>query len=114
FLHFEALVRLMGLASLAEYSRVGAEPHRAAQVRDAVLLVEQTNDRLPAIAVHFGAVGILQAHDIPCELYDGALQAKTDSEERHAAFPGIADCFDLPGDAAFPEAAGDEDAVHAA
>src|SRR5262249_53615459 len=104
----------MCLAPLRQHGRIRAEAHGATLVRDGVLLVEHANDRVSAIAVEFGAIGVFQADDITRKFDDGTLQAQADAEERNLALAGIADGVDLAAGAAIIEAAGNEDAVHAA
>src|SRR6516162_7653697 len=104
----------MRFAPLRQHGRIRAQPHGATLVRDGVLLVEHANNRVSAVAVELGAIGVLQADDIAREFDDGALQAQADAEEGNLALAGIADGIDLAAGAAVIETAGNEDAVHAA
>src|SRR5260370_9102727 len=81
---------------------------------DVELIVQHADDGMTAIAVDFRGVGVLQPRDIPGELNQSALQTQADAEIRNFAFTGITDRLDFAGDAAIAEAAGHQDAVHAA
>src|SRR5262249_17731913 len=101
-------------APLDEVARVRPQPHRAAQVRHLILLVEQADHRVPAVALDLRRVGVLQLDDVPRELDHRTLESEADAEEGDGLLPGEADGLDLAGDAAVAEAARHQDAVDAA
>src|SRR5258708_24857111 len=80
-----------------------SKPHRAADLRDLPLSVEQAHDRVRRRRIEFGAVGIAEADDVACELDRGTLQTEANAEEGQAGLSGEADRLDLPLDAALVE-----------
>src|SRR5438445_11934073 len=105
FLHLETAVGPVRFASFDEHRRIKSEAHGAAYLGDVILLVEQADDRVPAIAIHLGAIGIGQADDIAGELDDRALEAEADAKIRQLPLAGITDRFKLAFDAAVAEPA---------
>src|SRR5262245_43064869 len=83
-------------------------------MRDVVLVIQHTHDWMAAISVDLGSVGIFQTHHVSSKLDESALKTETDAEIGDLSFAGIAHGFDLAGDAAIAEAAGNEDPVHPA
>src|SRR5262249_32796671 len=102
-----------GLAPFHQLARVQPQPHRAAQLRDVVLLVQEAHDGMPAAAVDLRRAGVLQPQYVPRELDHRALQPQANAEEWHAPLAGIADRLDLPLDAPVTEPTGDEHAIDA-
>src|SRR5262249_5625273 len=94
--------------------RVEPQPHGAAHLRDRVLVVEQADDRVLAVALDLGGVGLRQADRVAGDLDDGALKPQADAEEGDLPFAGEADGLDLAADAAVAEAARHQHPVHAA
>ena len=73
----------------------------------------ERNDRMRGGAVELGAVRIRQAKHVAPVFDDGHLHAQTDSEIWHALLARELHRLDLAFDAAFAEAAGHENGIHA-
>jgi len=84
-----------GDRSRHEVTGLGAQAHRAAEVRHVLLLGQQVDDRVDGGRVELGGVRALKAAHVARELDDGALQPQADPEERHALLAGVADRVDL-------------------
>ena len=96
---------------LRDLDRLRAEPHRAAEILDLLLLREQVDHRVRRLGIHLGRVGALEPDDVPRELGDGDVHAEADAEVRDPALARDPAGEDLALPAARAEAAGDEDAV---
>ena len=96
---------------LAELDRLRAEPHRAAEVLDLLLLGQQVDHRVRRLGIHLGRVRALEAADVARELRDGDVHAEADAEVRDPLLARDPAGEDLALPAARAEAAGDEHAV---
>src|SRR6185295_8097498 len=88
--------------------------HRAAEVRDLLLLGQEVDHRPLGLDVELGRVRALHADDVAGELAHGDLHAEADPEVRDPLLAGDLDRADLALDPPATEAAGDEDAVRVA
>jgi hypothetical protein len=89
----------------------GSEAHGAAHLFDAGEFAEFVDDAVGGGGVELAGVGVLEAADVAGVLDAGGLHAEADAEVGYGFFAGIADGVEHAFDAAFAEAAGDEDAV---
>src|SRR5438094_9868691 len=78
---------------------------------DIVLVVQHAADRMPAIAVDFGRIGVFEPHNVPSKFDKSALKPEANAEVRDLAFASITHGLDLAGDAAVAKTTGDENAV---
>src|SRR5262245_56872366 len=99
------------LAALGQFAGIRAQPHRAAHLGDVVLLVQETDDRMPAVAFDLGGVCILKPDDVAAELDESTLQPETDAKEGHSALPGEADRLDLARNPTVAESARHQHAI---
>src|SRR3984893_6879103 len=109
--HARLAVGLARARSLDELDRLGAEPHRAAEVFDLLLLGEQVDHRVRRLRIHFRRVRTIEAGDVARELRDGDVHPEADAEVRDPALARNATRRDLALPAARTEAAGDKDAA---
>ncbi len=96
---------------------VGAQAHGAALVFHVLLLGHEVNDEGRARGRRvgeFGGSGAVQAARVAGKRADGRLQPQADAQKRHVVLAGVAGRGDLALEGAGAEAAGHEDAVHAA
>ena len=105
------VVDLAGAGAVVELDRVGAEAHRAAEVRDLLLLGQQVDHRVGRLEVALGRVRALHAGDVARELGDRDVHPEADAEVRDRLLARDLRGLDLALDAASAEAAGDQDAV---
>ena len=105
------VVDVAGPRALGELDRLRAEPHRAAEILDLLLLREQVDHRVRRLGVHLGRVGAVEAGDVARELGDGDVHAEADAEVRDPALARDLAGEDLPLPAARAEAARHEHAV---
>ena len=96
-----------------ELDRLGAEPHRAAEILDLLLLGQQVDHRERRLGIHLGRVRAVEAADVAGELGDGDVHAEADAEVRDLVLARDAAGEDLALPAARAEAAGHEHAVDA-
>ena len=97
--------------ALVQLDRVGAQAHRAAHVRDLLLLGQEVDDRVRRLGVELGRVRAVHADDVARELRDRHLHAEADAQERDLLLAGDPRGGDLALDPALAEAARDQDAV---
>ena len=91
----------------------GAETHGAAHLFHAGELAEFVDDAVGRGGVELAGVGVLEAADVARVFDAGGLHAEADAEVGDVVLAGVADGVEHALDAAFAEAAGDEDAVEA-
>src|SRR5881394_2001036 len=115
-----AAVDLRDLAALGQLSRIGPEPHGAAEVAVELALLQlvaahplghEADDGLLA-RPELGGAGLGDADEIARRLDHRHLHAEADAEVGHLARAREAGRQDLALRAALAEAAGDENAVH--
>src|SRR5690606_5855074 len=111
FADFLDPVDLVGLGTSTQTRRIGAQPHRAAHVRDLPLRVHETDHRLRRVAHELDGVGMGHTADVSRELDHGALESEADPEERDLLLARLPDRIQHPFDAPNAEAAGDEEPV---
>ena len=109
--HGVAAVDLPRLRRVGDLDRLRAEPHRAAEVLDLLLLRQQVDHRMRRLGIHLGRVRAVEPADVARELGDGDVHAEADAEVRDPALPRDLAGEDLPLPAARAEAARDEHAV---
>src|SRR5215211_2041026 len=66
------------------------------------------------MGLELGAIGVGESADVPGELDDGNLKAKTDAEEREIVFAGPPDGLHHTPDATLPEATRNQETIVAA
>src|SRR2546421_1859986 len=81
-------VGLQGPRSRAELDRLRAEPHRAAEVLDLLLLRQQVDHRIRSLRIHLGRVRSFEPDDMAGGLPDGDVHAEADAEGWDAALAG--------------------------
>ena len=69
-------VRVARPRALGELDRLRAEPHRAAEILDLLLLGQQVDHRIRRLGIHLGRVRAVQPDDVPRELGDGDVHAR--------------------------------------
>src|SRR5438045_1096028 len=106
--HDRLPVRLERPRPLRELDRLRAEPHRAAEVLDLLLLRQQVDDRERRLRHHLGRVGPLEPDHVARVLRHRHVHAETDAEVRDPALARDTAGEELPLPAARAEAAGDE------
>ena len=111
--NIELSVGRSDLRTLLQRTGIGAQTHRAALGRHALLLLHQVDDRMRR-RFHFARIGVGDAQHVAGELDHGALHAQTDAEERNVVFAGITHGHDLALDAAVSEARSHQNARHLA
>ena len=79
---------------------------------DLVLVGHRGDHRIGGVGVELGRVRAAEAGEVPRRLDDDALQPQAQTEHRDPVDPGEVDGADLALDAAHPEAAGDQHALH--
>src|SRR5437868_1665457 len=104
-------VGLLGPRSRAELDRLRAEPHRAAEVLDLLLLRQQVDHRIRSLRIHLGRVRSFEPDDMAGVLRDGDVHAQADAEVWNAALAGDPAGEDLALPAARAETPGYEHAV---
>ena len=77
-------VDLAGASPLAELDRLGAEPHRAAEILDLLLLGQQIDDRVRRLRIHLRRVGAFETAHVARELRHGDVHAEADPQVRDA------------------------------
>ena len=97
---------------LHQATGVAAEAHGAALFLHPLLLRQQAYDGVGALRVELCGVGIVGAEQVTGELHYHHLKPQAEPQIRHVVLAGVAGGPDLPLEAALPEAAGDDDAVH--
>ena len=97
--------------ALVQLDRVGAQAHRAAHVRDLLLLGQQVDDRVRRLGVELGRVRAVHVDDVARELRDRHLHAQADAQERDLLLARDPRRGDLALDPALAEAARDQDPV---
>src|SRR5437764_11783658 len=97
-------VGLQGPRSRAELDRLRAEPHRAAEVLDLLLLRQQVDHRLRRLRIHLSRVRAFEAEHVPRVLGDDDVHAEAEPEIRDAALTRDVARENLPFPAARPEA----------
>ena len=112
FADFPGFVDARRFGSGLDDAGVCAETHRSALRGDGLLRFHEVDDRERGAGIEFSAVRLLHAADIAGEFDDGALHSETDSEERNLVRAGVFHGFDLSGNSAVAEPAGDQNAVH--
>src|SRR5207245_369901 len=80
--HLRGAVHLRDARAGAQLAGVGAEPHGAAHLLDALLRAHQRDHRVLAFGLELARVGVRELADVARELNDGRLQAEADAEER--------------------------------
>ena len=90
---------------------ISAQPHRSADRVDAKKIAQFVDDRMRSVLLELRAVGFCQPANVARIFDDGALHAETDSEIRHLLLARVLNGANHSGNAAFAEAAGNEDAV---
>ena len=89
-----------------------AEPHRAADPFDLVLLRQQAHDRVGGSGVVLGAVGVRHVAAGAGVLHHRRLESVADAQHRQPVGARMGDAGDLAFPAARPEPARHDDAVH--
>ena len=105
-------VRVLRARPVGQLDRLRAEPHRAAEILDLLLLGEQVDHGMRRLGIHLGRVGAVEPDDVARELRDRDVHAEADAEVGNLPLAGDAAGEDLALPAARAEAAGDEDSVH--
>ena len=96
---------------LGDLDRLRAEPHRAAEILDLLLLRQQVDYGVVRLGIHLGRVRAIEAEHVTGELGDRDVHAEADTQVRDLALAGNAAGQDLPFPAAGAEAARHEHAV---
>ena len=114
-----ALIDKLGVIGLAgqririNLARIQTKAHRAAHVLDIKLLRHEVDNRMRAVRIELGAVGISHTADVTRKLDNSALHSQADTEERQLMLTCILNSLNLALDAAVAEAARYEHAVYA-
>src|SRR3954451_3134899 len=108
---FAGAVGLVGEAVRLEAAGPRPETHGAAELVDPLQLAKLVDDAVGRARVELGGVGVVEAADVPREFDDERLHAEADAEVRDLILAGVADRVEHAVDAAFPEAAGNQDRV---
>ncbi len=108
---FVAAVDGLGLGARHQAAGVAAQPHGAALVLHPSLLGQQADDRVGALRVELGGVGLVAAEEVTGELHHHHLKAQAKPQVGDAVLAGVAGGLDLALKAPLPEATGDDDAV---
>src|SRR5438105_10965069 len=104
-------VGLVGPGSRGELHRLRAEPHRAAEILDLLLLRQQVDYRIRSLGIHLGRVRSFEPDDVARVLRDGDVHAEADAEVRNATLARDPAGKDLALPAARAETPGYEYAV---
>ena len=108
------LIHAVGGARAAaglQQARIRAQPHRAAHIRQRVLIRHERDDGVARFGREFLAVRLVAVEDVPRQLHAHHLHPQTQPQIRDAVFAGVARREDLPLDAAIAEAARHYDAI---
>ena len=92
----ELAVGLASAGALLELDGLRAEPHRAAEVLDLLLLGKQVDDGERRLGIHLRRVRAVQPGDVARELGDRDVHAEADAEVRDLLLARHAAREDLP------------------
>ena len=107
-----AMVKLMGAGARQKGGFAGSQSHGSSHVGEALLFFLQADDRMGAVFIEFGGVGVGQSTDVAGKFDGRDLHAEADSKEGNPGLTGILGRFDFPFDAPLSESTGDEDAIY--
>src|ERR1035437_7876162 len=108
---FARAVGVVCHAPIAQAASPASQPHGAAQLVDTLEFAEFEDDAVRRARVELGGIGGFHPAHIAGEFDHQGLHAETDPEVRHLALAGELDGVEHAIDAAFAEAAGNQDAV---